>query len=146
MSKVAIWGLRDRLPSVGCRKGGWASGSGSGSSSRRGGSGGLGSRGRSRGRLGVASLELGSDLDGLRVLGVIRYSQLPAAIMAPLLGSKEASATPGMEVLATVIALMVGFNSREELTFQTGDHAMGSGSSMVARMSLVVGLLRVARR
>ena len=94
----------------------------------------------------MACLELGSYLDGISVLGIIRYPQLPAAIMAPLLGSKEASATPGMEVLATVIALMVGFNSREELAFQTGDHAMGSGSSMVPRRSLVVGLLRVARR
>ena len=112
MSKVAIWGLGDRLPSVGCWKGGWASGSGGGSgSSRWGGSGGLGRRRKSGGRLGVASLELGSYLDGIRVLGVIRYPQLPAAIMAPLLGSKEASATPGMEVLAAVVAAVLGFNT-----------------------------------
>ena len=74
MSKVAIWGLRDRLPSVGCRKGGWASGGSSrGGSSGGGGSGGLGRRRRSGGRLVVASLELGSNLDGVRVLGIIRH-------------------------------------------------------------------------
>ena len=59
----------------------------------------------------MACLELGSYLDGISVLGIIRDPQLPAAVMAPLLGSKEASATPGMEVLATVVAAVLGFNT-----------------------------------